>query len=99
MVNDKKNIIKEYLIDLKNNSNLAPILNDGIRKQLDDINQLCARIVGSKIKNSNWVETGLPHTPKYIEYFDIGDLYIKHNGKWTFIPKNINSFIEKIKIE
>jgi|AACY02.10.fsa_nt_gi hypothetical protein len=99
MVNDEKHIIKEYLINLKNNSNLAPRLNDDIRKNLDNINKVCARIMGNKIKNSNWVETGLPHTPKYIEYFDKGDWYIKPNGKWTFIPNNINSFIEKIKIE
>ena len=35
-INDKKYIIKEYLYDLKNNSNLAPRLNHDITKKLDE---------------------------------------------------------------
>jgi hypothetical protein len=96
---NKKYIILEHLTFLKDESSLAPRLDNRIQRRCNKINEICAEILGQEnIVNYNWIETGLLETPKYIKYNGTGDWYIKSDGYWTFIPNNLDSFINNITI-
>ena len=95
---NNKDIIKEHLFFIKNDSVLAPKLNPILQRSCNKINELCAIIIGKdNMINYNWIETGLPDVPKYIKYNGSGKWYIKKNNKWTFIPNNINE-IDKLDL-
>lgn len=96
---EKKNIIEEYLTNLKNESSLAPRLDPQVERTCNRINELCYLMSGNRNENYQWIETGLPEPPKYIKYSGTGKWYIKSNEKWTFIPNDLNSFINNLKID